>query len=75
MEGAGSPAEVNIYDRDIANMGAAVEADADVILVVNVEWGGAFAYAIGTIDLIPEPDRARIKGVIFNNVRGDLSRF
>lgn len=75
MEGAGSPAEINIYDRDIANMGAAVEADADVILVVNVEWGGAFAYALGTIELIPEPDRQRIKGVIFNNVRGDLSRF
>lgn len=75
MEGAGSPAEINIYDKDIANMGAAIEADADVILVVNVEWGGAFAYAIGTIDLIPEPDRARVKGVIFNNVRGDLSRF
>lgn len=75
MEGAGSPAEINIYDRDIANMGAAVEADADVVLVVNVEWGGAFAYALGTVELIPEPDRSRIKGVIFNNVRGDPERF
>ena len=75
MEGAGSPAEINIYDRDIANMGAAVVADADVILVVNVEWGGAFAYALGTVELIPEPDRQRIKGIVFNNVRGDLSRF
>lgn len=75
MEGAGSPAEINIYDRDIANMGAAVEADADVILVVNVEWGGAFAYALGTVELIPEPDRSRIKGVIFNNIRGDPERF
>lgn len=75
MEGAGSPAEINIYDKDIANMGAAVTADADVVLVVNVEWGGAFAYALGTIELIPEPDRSRIKGVIFNNIRGKLDRF
>ena len=75
MEGAGSPAEINIYDRDIANMGAAVIADADVILVVNVEWGGSFAYALGTVELIPEEDRRRIKGIIFNNVRGDTSRF
>lgn len=75
MEGAGSPAEINIYDKDIANMGAAVIADADVLLVVNVEWGGAFAYALGTIELIPEPDRDRIKGVIFNNIRGSLERF
>ncbi len=75
MEGAGSPAEINIYDRDIANMGAAVEADADVILVINVEWGGSFAYALGTIELIPEPDRSRIKGVVFNNIRGYVDRF
>ncbi len=75
MEGAGSPAEINIYDKDIANMGAAVVADASVVLVVNVEWGGAFAYALGTIELIPEPDRSRIKGVIFNNIRGKLDRF
>lgn len=75
MEGAGSPAEINIYDRDIANMGAAVIADADVILVVNVEWGGSFAYALGTIELIPEVDRKRIRGVIFNNLRGKPDGF
>ena len=74
MEGAGSPAEINIYDKDIANMRAADIADANVILVVNVEWGGSFAYAIGTIELIPENDRKRIKGIILNNVRGDPSR-
>lgn len=71
MEGAGSPAEINIYDVDIANMRAAEAADADCILVVNVEWGGSFAYAVGTVELMPEKDRARIKGIIFNNVRGD----
>ena len=75
MEGAGSPAEINIYDSDIANMGAAVIADADVILVVNVEWGGSFAYALGTIELIPEEDRKRIRGVIFNNLRGKPDGF
>lgn len=75
MEGAGSPAEINIYDRDIANMGAAKIAGADVILVVNVEWGGSFAYALGTIKLIPEEDRGMIKGVIFNNIRGRLDGF
>lgn len=70
MEGAGSPAEINIYDKDIANMKAAEMADAAVILVVNVEWGGSFAYALGTVELIPEKDRRRIKGIILNNVRG-----
>lgn len=71
MEGAGSPAEINIYDKDIANMRAAEIADADCLLVVNVEWGGSFAYAVGTLDLIPENDRRRIKGIILNNVRGN----
>ncbi|NLL95411.1 MAG: cobyric acid synthase [Thermoplasmatales archaeon] len=70
MEGAGSPAEINIYDVDLANMGAANEADADCILVVNAEWGGSFAYAAGTVALIPEKDRRRIRGVVINNVRG-----
>ena len=72
MEGAGSPAEINIYDKDIANMRAADIADANVILVVNVEWGGSFAYALGTVELIPEKDRIRIKGIILNNVRGNI---
>ena len=74
MEGAGSPAEINIYDKDIANMGAAKIADAPCILVVNVEWGGSFAYAVGTIKLIPEEDRGRVKGIILNNIRGDISK-
>ncbi|MDR0523556.1 MAG: cobyric acid synthase [Candidatus Methanoplasma sp.] len=73
MEGAGSPAEINIYDRDIANMGAAKIAGAGCVLVVNVEWGGSFAYAVGTVMLIPEEDRKMIKGVILNNVRGSTA--
>ena len=74
MEGAGSPAEINIYDMDIANMRAAEVADAACILVVNVEWGGSFAYAVGTVELMPEKDRGRIKGIILNNVLGDLDK-
>ncbi len=70
MEGAGSPAEINIYDKDIANMRAAEIADADCILVTNVEWGGSFAYLLGTIMLMPEEDRRRIKAVVYNNLRG-----
>ena len=70
MEGAGSPAEINIYDKDIANMRAAEAADADCVLVVNMEWGGAFAYVLGTIMLMPPEDRARIKAVLYNNFRG-----
>lgn len=73
MEGAGSPAEINIYDKDIANMRAAEIADADCILVVNVEWGGSFAYAAGTVELMPEEDRKRIKGIILNNMRGKVN--
>lgn len=71
MEGAGSPAEVNIYDKDVANMGAVKVADADCILVVNMEWGGSFAYVLGTIMLIPEDDRSRIKAILYNNYHGD----
>ncbi|MCL2032624.1 MAG: cobyric acid synthase [Methanomassiliicoccaceae archaeon] len=74
MEGAGSPAEINIYDKDIANIGAAKLAGAPCILVINVEWGGSFAYAVGTVRLMPEEDRGMIKGIILNNIRGDASR-
>lgn len=70
MEGAGSAAEINLYDKDISNMRAAAIADADCILVTNVEWGGSYAYIVGTLGLLPEEDRKRIKGIIFNNVRG-----
>jgi len=73
MEGAGSPAEINIYDYDIANMRAAEIADADCILVVNMKWGGAFAYALGTIELLRPDDRERVKGIILNNMHGDPS--
>ncbi len=71
IEGAGSPAEVNIYDRDISNMRVAAMADAPCVLVVNIEAGGAFAHVVGTLALLPEPDRQRVMGIIINNMRGD----
>lgn len=73
IEGAGSPAEINILDRDIANMKAAEIAQAPCLLVVNMEWGGAFAYAYGTVDLLPPEHRRMIKGIILNNMHGDAS--
>lgn len=75
IEGAGSPAEINIYDTDIANMKAAEMADASCILVVNTERGGSFAYATGTLDLIEPDDKKRIKAVLFNNLYGDQDGF
>lgn len=71
IEGAGSPAEVNLNDREIVNMRIAEAADVDVILVTDIDRGGSFASLIGTIELVFE-HRHRIKGVIFNKFRGDL---
>ncbi|HUL39697.1 MAG TPA: cobyric acid synthase, partial [Methanomassiliicoccales archaeon] len=71
IEGAGSPAEINLGDLEIANMPTAEIADADCVLVVNIEWGGAFAYIFGTILLMKEEERKRFKGVIINNMYGD----
>lgn len=73
LEGAGSPAEINLNDRDIVNMGMARLVDAPVILVADIDKGGVFASIYGTIKLIPEEDRARIKGVIINKFRGDVA--
>ncbi|HUV24158.1 MAG TPA: cobyric acid synthase [Methanomassiliicoccales archaeon] len=69
-EGAGSPAEINIYDLEIANMKTAEIMDAACILVVNIEWGGSFAHILGTLDLLKEEHRRMFKGVIINNMRG-----
>lgn len=71
IEGAGSPAEINISDREIANMRTAEIARAPCLLVVNMEWGGAFAYAYGTIMLLPPERRSMVKGIILNNMHGD----
>lgn len=71
IEGAGSPAEVNLNDREIVNMRVAELADVDVILVTNIDLGGSFASLVGTLELVGE-HRHRIKGVIFNKFRGDI---
>lgn len=73
LEGAGSPAEINLNDRDIVNMGMARLVDAPVLLVADIDKGGVFASIYGTIMLIPEEDRHRIKGVIINKFRGDVA--
>ncbi len=72
MEGAGSPAEINMLDVDLANMQIARLADADVILVADIDRGGVFASIAGTFQLLPPIDRQRIKGIIINKFRGNL---
>lgn len=75
MEGAGSISEINLRDSDIVNMSMAAYADADVILVADIDRGGVFASAYGSVMLQSEEDRKRIKGIIINKFRGDLRLF
>lgn len=71
IEGAGSPAEINCLDRDLANMRVAHLADAAVLLVADMDRGGAFASLYGTWALLPPEDRRRIRGFVFNKLRGE----
>ena len=75
VEGAGSPAEINLRDGDIANMGFAEAADVPVVLVADINRGGVIASVIGTYEVINQAERARIKGYIINKFRGDVSLF
>ena len=73
VEGAGSPAEINLRANDIANMGYAEAVDCPVIIIADIDKGGVFAHLVGTLALLSESEQARVKGFVINRFRGDIS--
>ncbi|HEX5356942.1 MAG TPA: cobyric acid synthase [Aquabacterium sp.] len=73
IEGAGSPAEINLHDNDFVNMRTALAANAACLLVTDIDRGGAFAHLYGTHQLLPQAERALIRGFVLNRFRGDAA--
>ncbi|MDU0809918.1 MAG: cobyric acid synthase [Burkholderia sp.] len=72
VEGSGSPAEINLRDHDIANMGFAEHVDCPVIIIADIDRGGVFAHLVGTLSCLSDSERARVHGFVINRFRGDI---
>lgn len=73
VEGAGSPAEINLRENDIANMGFAEAVDCPVIIVADIDRGGVFAHIVGTLDCLSSSEQSRVTGFVINRFRGDIT--